>query len=176
TAYAAAMSEKLPAPRWSDSRTSCGTPTIHVPDEIVTPTRRVAIATASAGRGRSSAKASRRRGASSALRVTRDDMNAGEQQRRCEERERIEREERASRQDEERRRRDPPTADGQGLRRRVDEPIGRLHVPAFDKCREQRAVGGLEVARRSLQRERCNDESPDRQGGREARDRDRDEH
>ena len=34
-AYAAAMSEKLPAPRPSVSRTKVGTPTIHVPDEIV---------------------------------------------------------------------------------------------------------------------------------------------
>src|SRR5580765_8306160 len=35
-AYAAATSEKLPAPRPSVERTSSGTPTIHVPDDSVT--------------------------------------------------------------------------------------------------------------------------------------------
>ena len=37
-AYAAATSEKLPAPRPRVERTSSGTPTIHVPEESVTAT------------------------------------------------------------------------------------------------------------------------------------------
>src|SRR5207253_11342767 len=63
SAYDAATSEKLPAPRPSVSRTSVGTPTIQVPAEIVTPTPRTRTAAASIARGRSAAKPSRIRGA-----------------------------------------------------------------------------------------------------------------
>ena len=38
SAYAAATREKLPAPRSSVERTSCGTPTIQVPEDSVTAT------------------------------------------------------------------------------------------------------------------------------------------
>jgi hypothetical protein len=57
--------EKLPAPRPSVSRTSWGTPPIHVPDEMVTATATTTIAAASSGRGRRAAKPSRIRGRAS---------------------------------------------------------------------------------------------------------------
>ncbi len=62
-AYAAAISEKLPAPRSSVSRTKVGTPTIHVPEEIVTATPRTATPVARTGSGLRAAKPSRMRGA-----------------------------------------------------------------------------------------------------------------
>src|SRR5207248_6283603 len=66
TAYAAATSEKLPAPRSSVFRTNSGTPAIHVPDEIVTQTPSVTTAVASTNRGRSASKPSRISGRSPA--------------------------------------------------------------------------------------------------------------
>src|SRR6187455_2041803 len=57
-AYAAATSEKLPAPRPSVERTSSGTPTIHVPDESVTASPSTTTEAASTGSGRSAAKPS----------------------------------------------------------------------------------------------------------------------
>src|SRR5436190_20526497 len=57
-AYAAATSEKLPAPRPSVERTSSGTPTIHVPDDKVTASPSTTTAAASTGNGRSAAKPS----------------------------------------------------------------------------------------------------------------------
>src|SRR5215208_2896175 len=62
-AYAAAISEKLPAPPPSVSRTNVGTPTIHVPEEMVTATPRTTTAPARTGSGLSAAKPSRMRGA-----------------------------------------------------------------------------------------------------------------
>src|SRR5215218_5068099 len=63
SAYPAARSEKLPGPRPSVSRTSVGTPTIQVPDEIVTPTPSTTTAVASVGSGRSAVNPSRTLGA-----------------------------------------------------------------------------------------------------------------
>ncbi len=72
-----------PAPRSSVERTSSGTPTIHVPEEIVTATPSTTTAAASAGRGRSAAKPSRIRGCRRSAPSGRPRRaNAGEQQRR----------------------------------------------------------------------------------------------
>ena len=57
-AYAAATSEKLPAPSPSVERTSSGTPTIHVPDESVTASPSTTTDAARTGSGRSAAKPS----------------------------------------------------------------------------------------------------------------------
>src|SRR5262245_37942352 len=58
SAYAAATSEKLPAPSPSVERTSSGTPTIHVPDDNVTAIPSTTTDAASTGSGRSAAKPS----------------------------------------------------------------------------------------------------------------------
>ena len=162
-AYAAAISEKLPAPRPSVSRTNVGTPTIHVPDEIVTATPRTATPVASTGSGLRAAKPSRMRGAAacaalpprcltrrSSAAETKNDaalrpkkaligMKASRPA--------------AAAQ--------PPTESASAVAR--TSAVRPLDVVPVDERRQQRAVRRVEVARGGGEREGGDDQEPERQ-------------
>jgi len=71
---------------------------------------------------------------------------------------------------------DRPAADRERLGRSLHERVRLLHVGAVDKRRHGRAVGRREVARRSFEQERRDDQAPQRQRACEAGDSDGDQH
>ena len=176
-AYAAATSEKLPAPSPSVERTSSGTPTIHVPDESVTASPSTTTDAASTGSGRSAAKPSEILGRS-CVRPADPPLRpyAEQEDGRQEERRRVESEERADRHHDEQEPGERPAADRERIRRRPHQPVRLLHVAPVDELGQKPAVRRVEVARRRREHESGHDEDGERQMTRQPGDRHRDEH
>ena len=101
--------------------------------------------------------------------------DSGEQSRREEERDGVQREEDADRKDRQQQPCERPAADGERVGRGADEPVGLLHVAPLDESGKQRAVRRLEVAGRGREHEGSGDQRGQRQVPGEAGDRDRHE-
>ena len=169
SAYAAATSEKLPAPRPSvDRERARGTPTIQVPDESVTatPARRPTAASIGPRAQRGEALADARPLCARLGHRPRVRTPTQEQRPRAKNETAFSAKNDADRQEREQQPGERPAADGERVGRRPHEAVRLLDVASVDELGQQPAVGRVEVARRGGQHERRGDEHGERTGAR----------